>query len=410
PSFEGQANTIEYNKDFSIKVSGLLPNSTIDNISGSKGVKAKKDSYDVNDKGEATIEFEGISDYNILSVKINFTYIKRGNEEDSCDTNEIKIAPFDLIFYYDNYLNPYNGKDVNLEVSKGLQNRKLIWSISGDGEFKNTPPEYFDSTGKIKIQITPKKPYQNSVKVSVKYEGESKDFSQIIRYDYKPEIPSANDSKVDFNNDTSLKLTGLKPNSKVTLIPNMALTYTKLYSTETTANENGIAYIYFSHVSAVPIVDYDKNYRFYLTIQYDRGDGEINSVNSHWIYIITKRINFTFWAYTKGNYYKVATTSSGGVPGMPIPRQYIYLSWRAGMGREECLVDDTEFDKKGEAKYYKDFYWNTASINHTTDMEYGYQHNNHSSLDIKEPIDFDAYNLNEEGWKILKTFYYDTGD
>ncbi|MCV3444018.1 inverse autotransporter beta domain-containing protein, partial [Campylobacter sp. IFREMER_LSEM_CL1097] len=39
PSFKTQEKTIDYIDDFNIKISGLLPNSTIDKISGSKGVK-----------------------------------------------------------------------------------------------------------------------------------------------------------------------------------------------------------------------------------------------------------------------------------------------------------------------------------------------------------------------------------
>ncbi|HEC1774090.1 TPA: hypothetical protein R1721_001670, partial [Campylobacter lari] len=68
--------TIDYDSDYVLKVSGLLPNSTIDKISGSKGVKAKKESFNVNDKGEATLEFIGISDYSVKELTIKFSYMK----------------------------------------------------------------------------------------------------------------------------------------------------------------------------------------------------------------------------------------------------------------------------------------------------------------------------------------------
>ncbi|EHS0800215.1 hypothetical protein KVH71_000926, partial [Campylobacter lari] len=357
PSFEGQANTIEYNKDFSIKVSGLLPNSTIDKISGSKGVKAKKDSYDVNDKGEATIEFEGVSDNSIPSIKINFNYIKKGIEKAPYDINEIKITPYDLSLTFDDFLNPYNGKDVNLEISKGLQNRKLIWSISGDGEFKNTPPEYFNSTDKIKVQITPKKPYDKSVKVSIKYEGESKDFSQIIRYDYKPEI---SDTKVSFFYKTTLKIMGLKPKSTIVVTPDKTLTYTKLESIGNKINvdENGVAYLNFLPIGEVSSINYNNRW-FWLKVQYDRGDGKISTYETPWLEVVTE-----FYGQYNSFYYDqrlypnriLMEIDIYGIPGNSIQFS-TNLDEFSDMEDIKEERNDVSFDKTGVAVYQKSVNW-----------------------------------------------------
>lgn len=409
PSFGSKAKTIEYKKDFSIKINNLLPNSTIDSISGSKGVKAKKDSFDVNNKGEAILEFEGISNYAIPSIDIKFAYIKQGNEKAIYKMDKINIQnPYDLVFYYDSFLNPYEGKDVNLEISKGLANRKLKWSISGDGEFKNTPPEYFSETGKINIQIKPKKPYQNSVRVSVKYEDDpSKEFNQSIRYDYHPTIKHNYKDKliVDFNSGSTLKLVGLKPNSKVVLTPNTTLTYTKLNDTTIMADENGEAYLNFSPVKSISSLNYEENHKFFLKMQYDRGDEQTTSIDSQNIFLITKELVVEYSGYNKGLYYEAIFKVKGGIPGLSIGQQTV-VKWVAGLSDQATKENTRIFSKNGETLLRESFIFATVPANHTTNVDF-YFDTPELGIKIEEKdLTFDAYETTSGQETVFGLFSY----
>ncbi|HEC1774093.1 TPA: hypothetical protein R1721_001673, partial [Campylobacter lari] len=82
PSFKGELNTIDYKSDFKITVSGLLADSAVKVLKDEK-VTPKKESFNVNDKGEATLEFSGISDYSIKDFKISIEYLKQGDIKDT---------------------------------------------------------------------------------------------------------------------------------------------------------------------------------------------------------------------------------------------------------------------------------------------------------------------------------------
>ncbi|MCV3457741.1 hypothetical protein, partial [Campylobacter sp. CNRCH_2016_0050h] len=82
PSFKSELNTIDYKSDFKITVSGLLADSAVKVLKDEK-VTPKKESFNVNDKGEATLEFSGISDYSIKDFKISIEYLKQGDIKDT---------------------------------------------------------------------------------------------------------------------------------------------------------------------------------------------------------------------------------------------------------------------------------------------------------------------------------------
>ncbi|HEC1798105.1 TPA: hypothetical protein R1763_001568, partial [Campylobacter lari] len=133
PSFKAQEKTIDYIDDFNIKVSGLLPNSTIDKISGSKGVKAKKESFNVNDNGEATLEFSGISDYSIKELTIKFSYTKQGSVKEELNLDKIKLYQYTISFNADpSTIIAEPNKNAEVTLKGGKANEKIEWSLSGD--------------------------------------------------------------------------------------------------------------------------------------------------------------------------------------------------------------------------------------------------------------------------------------
>ncbi|MBX2078878.1 Ig-like domain-containing protein, partial [Campylobacter peloridis] len=79
PKFEKE-DTLDYKTAFSVQVSNLLPHSKI-SIAKTQIIKPKKEEVEANDKGEATIEFEGIDDFNQKEISLDFEYIKKGDEK-----------------------------------------------------------------------------------------------------------------------------------------------------------------------------------------------------------------------------------------------------------------------------------------------------------------------------------------
>ncbi|HEC1728061.1 TPA: inverse autotransporter beta domain-containing protein [Campylobacter lari] len=183
PSFKAQEKTIDYIDDFNIKVSGLLPNSTIDNISGSKGVKAKKESFNVNDKGEATLEFEGISDYSVKELTIKFSYIKQGSVKEEFNLDKIKLYQYNLQIQ-SNRTWFYNKLDEQSEIkiTGGRLNSEITWNIQGDGIIINKDSK-FNSQGEARATITSKAPFENEITINASTLGKKMD--QKISYKWE---------------------------------------------------------------------------------------------------------------------------------------------------------------------------------------------------------------------------------
>ncbi|MCR8705299.1 inverse autotransporter beta domain-containing protein [Campylobacter sp. 2352 PW] len=183
PSFKAQEKTIDYIDNFNIKVSGLLPNSTIDNISGSKGVKAKKESFNVNDKGEATLEFEGISDYSVKELTIKFSYIKQGSVKEELNLDKIKLYQYNLQIQ-SNRTWFYNKLDEQSEIkiTGGRLNSEITWNIQGDGIIINKDSK-FNSQGEARATITSKAPFENEITINASTLGKKMD--QKISYKWE---------------------------------------------------------------------------------------------------------------------------------------------------------------------------------------------------------------------------------
>ncbi|HEC1767528.1 TPA: inverse autotransporter beta domain-containing protein [Campylobacter lari] len=220
PRFRGEAKLIQYDSPYEIKVSGLLPNSTIDKITGSKGVKAKKDSFSVNDRGETVLEFDGISDYSVKNITIQFNYIQKGSQKAELTLEPISVFDeYDLIIVgYPFTIKAIPNDSVDVVLIGGHPGSKVEWSISGDATLSKQDT-VFNDDGKARAIITSKDPFKTDPVISVNALG--RNLSKKLFYEtvYTPEIdyPSleGHEKMVDILDDFNIKVRGLMPNSEI---------------------------------------------------------------------------------------------------------------------------------------------------------------------------------------------------
>ncbi|MCV3425480.1 inverse autotransporter beta domain-containing protein [Campylobacter sp. IFREMER_LSEM_CL1085] len=258
PSFKTQEKTIDYIDDFNIKISGLLPNSTIDKISGSKGVKAKKESFNVNDKGEATLEFSGISDYSVKDIAIKFNYIKQGSIKKELNLDKIKLYQYAISFNADpSTIIAEPNKNAEVTLKGGKPNEKIEWSLSGGATLTKTD-KVFNVSGEAKAVITSKAPFKTNPIINVNTLGQNltKTLTYIDGTIYTPKIeyPSYKvsfwkklDKTIDYDSDYVLKISGLLPNSTIDNISGSKGVKAKKESFN--VNDKGEATLEFSSIS-----------------------------------------------------------------------------------------------------------------------------------------------------------------
>ncbi|HEC1798103.1 TPA: hypothetical protein R1763_001566, partial [Campylobacter lari] len=160
PSFKSELNTIDYKSDFKITVSGLLADSAVKVLKDEK-VTPKKESFNVNDKGEATLEFSGISDYSIKDFKISIEYLKQGDIKDTKTSDTIKLHQYTpSISFSKDKIHAYESENikalkdpkldhVDVTIKGGKPNEKIEWSLSGDATLGNQEAT-FNASGEAK--------------------------------------------------------------------------------------------------------------------------------------------------------------------------------------------------------------------------------------------------------------------
>ncbi|HEC1759811.1 TPA: inverse autotransporter beta domain-containing protein [Campylobacter lari] len=227
PSFRGEEKLIEYDKTYKIKISNLLPNSIIDGISGSKGVKAKKDSFSVNYYGETVLEFDGISDYSVKDITIKFNYIQKGGQK-----AELTLEPISVFDEYDLVIAGYPftikaipNDSTSVALIGGHPGSKVEWSLSGDATLSKQET-VFNDNGEARATITSKDPFKTDPVISVNALG--RNLSEKLSYEtvYTPEIdyPSleGHEKMVDILDDFNIIVRGLMPNSEISNISGFA--------------------------------------------------------------------------------------------------------------------------------------------------------------------------------------------
>ncbi|ELF2320577.1 inverse autotransporter beta domain-containing protein [Campylobacter lari] len=274
PSFKSHEKTIDYESDYVLKVSGLLPNSTIDNISGSKGVKAKKESFNVDDKGEATLEFSGISDYSVkeLTIKFSYTKIKGDQQKTIAYLEPIQLYKYTIFFGVvpDVVEAPCR---IVIPIYGGRPNSKIIWNIDGDGILFQCDEE-FDRTGRASAIVNTEFPNQKNIVININSMGQnlSKSIAFDKRHIYTPEIiyPSfkGKEKTVDFGNDFNIKISGLMPNSIIDTISTSEPNSVRIKKDSFNVNDKGEATLEFEGIYNKRVVG------FFVKFFYIRKEGE----------------------------------------------------------------------------------------------------------------------------------------
>ncbi|MCV3387375.1 hypothetical protein L8U00_02580, partial [Campylobacter sp. IFREMER_LSEM_CL2256] len=185
PSFKGQEKTIDYMDDFSIKVSGLLPNSTIDKITGSNGVKAKKDSFNVNENGEAVLEFSSIGDFSVKETNISFYYVEHIGEQKV----EFKLDPIRFFEYKIEIEAPEQVVEegfFDVTLKNGKPKAEIEWLSSPLITPTSPRDNYFNDKGEAHAKYHVLENTNNIQQIIVKTLGG--DFRKNVRAVYKKRI------------------------------------------------------------------------------------------------------------------------------------------------------------------------------------------------------------------------------
>ncbi|MCV3396131.1 hypothetical protein L8V93_08330, partial [Campylobacter lari] len=132
--------TIDYDTDYSILVKGLLPDSIIEPITNGV-IKPKSNSVQVNNKGEATIAYHKISDFNTKKIKPQFKYIKSGDTKETFTMNDINLYQYKLSISSDK--TELVGDEIfKVTVRGGKPNASVEWTLTGDGKITSKDSKF----------------------------------------------------------------------------------------------------------------------------------------------------------------------------------------------------------------------------------------------------------------------------
>ncbi|WP_393924761.1 inverse autotransporter beta domain-containing protein, partial [Campylobacter lari] len=154
--------TIDYDTDYSILVKGLLPDSIIEPITNGV-IKPKSNSVQVNNKGEATIAYHKISDFNTKKIKPQFKYIKSGDTKETFTMNDINLYQYKLSISSDK--TELVGDEIfKVTVRGGKPNASVEWTLTGDGKITSKDSK-FNAKGEAYLNGQGKSPFNNSINV-----------------------------------------------------------------------------------------------------------------------------------------------------------------------------------------------------------------------------------------------------
>ncbi|MFY4766546.1 inverse autotransporter beta domain-containing protein [Campylobacter sp. GB48] len=180
--------TIDYDTDYSILIKGLLPDSVIEPITNGV-IKPKSDSVQVNNKGEATIAYHKISDFNTKKIKPQFKYIKSGDTKETFTMNDINLYQYKLSISSDK-TELVGDETFKVTVKGGKPNASVEWTLSGDGKITSKDSK-FNAKGEAYLNGQGKSPFNNSINLKVSSNRSSdKPIKNItIKPYFQPNIP-----------------------------------------------------------------------------------------------------------------------------------------------------------------------------------------------------------------------------
>ncbi|HEB9289722.1 TPA: inverse autotransporter beta domain-containing protein [Campylobacter coli] len=169
--------TIDYESEFVVKLTGLMPNTTVEwtakDADSGKKIKINSSQQSTsNEKGESQVTFEAINDYNIKNLEISALY-------NQSVANKIEVKDIVKLHQYTLSIQSDKTELVGDETFKvtargGKPNASVEWTLSGDGTIVSKSAT-FDNEGKAYLNGQGKSPFNNSINV------EAKAFNQTLK-------------------------------------------------------------------------------------------------------------------------------------------------------------------------------------------------------------------------------------
>ncbi|ALV24682.1 putative adhesin/invasin [Campylobacter iguaniorum] len=180
-------NTIDYKENFKIKVSNLMPNTTV-TWSATNGATPNATTSQVAKDGTTEMNFGAISDFAIKDTDISIEYNKNESVKTSM-TKKLNLYQYQLNLTTDKS-EIIGDEQYVATLSGGKPGERVVWTVTGDSQ-EISKEEVFDENGKAKYTAQGKSPFDlgillnvNALKKSIKKNLPNKMPSNFSNYIY----------------------------------------------------------------------------------------------------------------------------------------------------------------------------------------------------------------------------------
>ncbi|CUU75121.1 inverse autotransporter beta domain-containing protein [Campylobacter hyointestinalis] len=180
-------NTIDYKENFKIKVSNLMPNTTV-TWSATNGATPNATTSQVAKDGTTEMNFGAISDFAIKDTDISIEYNKNESVKTSM-TKKLNLYQYQLNLTTDKS-EIIGDEQYVATLSGGKPGERVVWTVTGDSK-EISKEEVFDENGKAKYTAQGKSPFDlgillnvNALKKSIKKNLPNKMPSNFSNYIY----------------------------------------------------------------------------------------------------------------------------------------------------------------------------------------------------------------------------------
>ncbi|AVK81295.1 hypothetical protein C6B32_05470 [Campylobacter fetus subsp. testudinum] len=180
-------NTIDYRKTFKIKVSNLMPNTTV-TWSATNGATPNATTSQAAKDGTTEMDFGAISDFAIKDTDISIEYNKNKSVKTSM-TKKLNLYQYQLNLTTDKS-EIIGDEQYVATLSGGKPGEPVTWTVTGDSQ-EISKEEVFDENGKAKYTAQGKSPFDlgillnvNTLKKSIKKNLPNKMPSNFSNYIY----------------------------------------------------------------------------------------------------------------------------------------------------------------------------------------------------------------------------------
>ena len=355
------AKTVSYDQEFTVKVKGLLADSTIIVHSDQDAVPQGGDGTEISvgADGTAQIPYKKITNTSALPFKVIFSYA--WNKADLTDGQGSYDGKYDKqftsedisVFQYDLKITvtekPEDGSDFEIEISGGKPNDPITGTVE-DGQGEITCDPTFNAQGIAHCTIIPDDGYDGEVDITIEGSGDETTISQdnnLVDYtqisiDYPSFTPvnqSRLDNTVEFNKTFNITVHGLLPNSTINVKPYNAgaFTVTPVEATVTT-DEKGDAVISYKPITKV-VKNFKVTFGYFLNLADQANDEYSQNFESESIDVFAYQPKITAPDTLSGEDHTFQVLISSGSPNSKI-------KWSI-KGDGEYTTQDAYFDVNG---------------------------------------------------------------